>query len=304
MNKLPKVIAIVGQTASGKTSLSLRLAKKYNGEIINADSRQVYQGMNIGTAKPVKDKKRKNYYVAGIRHYLLDIVNPSQEFTLADYKKLAYKAIEDILKRGKMPIIVGGTGLYIKSIVDNYDIPAIAPDLILREKLNKKSLPELVKILKKHSPESAKIIDLENPRRVMRALEIILSGAGSVAQGKKLPVIYSVLQLGIDLPREELYRRINERVDEQVKSGLLLEVKKLSKKYSWSLPAMSGIGYKQVGYYLRHELTFSEAVEMIKRDTRRYAKRQMTWFKKEKNIKWITNEYEAEKIVDKFIKQP
>lgn len=302
MNKLPKIIAIVGPTASGKTSLSLSLAKKFNGEIINADSRQVYKEMNIGTAKPVKDKKKKDYFVVGVRHHLIDIILPDQEFTLAHYKEKAFVAIDDILKRGKMPIIVGGTGLYVKAIVENYDIPAVAPDLVLREKLNKKSLTELVKMLKRNNPELAERIDLKNPRRVMRALEVILSGAGAIAKEKKLSARYQTLQLGLDLPREELYGRINERVDEQIKSGLLVEVKKFSKKYSWTLPAMSGIGYKQLGYFLRNELTLSEAIEMIKRDTRRYAKRQMTWFKKEKNIKWIKNEPEAENLIKRFVK--
>lgn len=302
MNKLPKIIAIVGPTASGKTSFSLSLAKKFNGEIINADSRQVYKEMNIGTAKPTKDKKKKDYFVAGVRHHLIDIILPDQEFTLAHYKEKAFIAIDDILKRGKMPIVVGGTGLYVKAIVENYDIPAVAPDLILREKLNKKSLTELVKMLKRNNPELAERIDLKNPRRVMRALEVILSGAGAIAKEKKMPARYQALQLGLDLPREELYGRINERVDEQIKSGLLVEVKKLSKNYSWTLPAMSGIGYKQLGYFLRNELTLSEAIEMIKRDTRRYAKRQMTWFKKEKNIKWIKNEPEAENLIKRFVK--
>lgn len=302
MNELPKIIAIVGPTASGKTSLSLSLAKIFNGEIINADSRQVYKEMDIGTAKPVKDKKKKNYYVVGIRHHLVDIVSPGQEFTLAHYKEQAFTAIDDIIKRGKLPIIVGGTGLYVKAIIENYDIPAVPPNLALRAKLNKKSLPELAMMLMKHNPESAKKIDLNNPRRVMRALEVILSGNKFGLKEKKLPARYQVLQLGIDLPREELYRRINERVDEQIDSGLLLEVKKLSKKYSWILPAMSGIGYKQIGFYLRNELTLPEAVEMIKRDSRRYAKRQATWFRKEKNIKWIKSEYQAKKLVGKFIK--
>lgn len=303
MSKLPKIIIILGPTASGKTALSLKLAKKYNGEIINADSRQVYKEMNIGTAKEPRDDEKKEYFVRGIPHHLIDVVRPDEEFTLAHFKQMALEKINDILKRKKMPIIAGGTGLYIWAIVDNLDIPSVAPDFKLRKKLEKKSLAELVKMLKKADPLSAKKIDLKNPRRVIRALEVALRNKGSfVEQQKKSPPLFNALQIGISIPREILYQRINQRVDEQIKDGLINEVKKLAKKYSWSLPAMSGLGYKQIGYYLRGEKTLPEAVELIKRDTRRYAKKQMTWFKRDKRIKWIKNDKEIDKLVKKFIK--
>ncbi|PIT88390.1 MAG: tRNA (adenosine(37)-N6)-dimethylallyltransferase MiaA [Candidatus Magasanikbacteria bacterium CG10_big_fil_rev_8_21_14_0_10_36_32] len=303
MSKLPKIIIILGPTASGKTALSLKLAKKFNGEIINADSRQVYKEMNIGTAKEPCDAKRKGYLVRGITHHLMDIVKPDEEFTLAHFKKIAMEKINDILKRKKLPIIVGGTGLYIWAIVDNLDIPTVAPDAKLRKKLEKKSLLDLVKMLKKVDPLSAEKIDLKNPRRVIRALEVFLQSKGSfIAQQKKFPLLFNALQIGIRIPREILYRRINVRVDEQIKDGLIKEVKKLAKKYSWSLPSMSGLGYKQTGYYLRGEKTLTEAVELIKRDTRRYAKKQMAWFKRDKKIKWVKDLKSAEKLVKKFIK--
>lgn len=300
--KLPKIIAIVGPTASGKTGLSLKLAKKFNGEVVNADSRQIYKGMNIGTAKEKKDKNKKGYFVNGIQHHLIDIANPDDEFTLAHYKKVAFTAIDDILKRKKLPIITGGTGLYIKAIVENYDIPAVAPDLILRQELNQKSLLDLVKMLKNKDPKVAKKIDLKNPRRVIRALELALSDNGKNKKIKKSSPLYQTLQIGLNPSRQDLYERINKRVEAQIKNGLVNEVKKLAKKYSFGMPSMSGIGYRQIGFYLRGEKTLVEAIEMIKRDTRRYAKRQMTWFKKEKDIKWIKNQLEAEKLINEFIK--
>jgi len=293
--KLPKIIAIVGPTASGKTELALRLAEKYSGEIVNADSRQVYRGMDIGTAKPAKDEMKR------APHHLFDIVNPGEEFTLAHYKKIAFETIDDIIKRGKLPVVVGGTGLYVWAIVDNPDIPAVEPDLALRQKLSEISPPELAEMLKTKDPVLAEKTDLKNPRRVIRALEIVLAGGESPFKNKnKLPPRYDVLQIGLTVPREELNARINARVDGQIKRGLAAEVAGLAKKYSWSLPAMSGIGYKQLGYYLRGEMPLAEAIELVKRDTRRYAKRQMTWFKRDQRINWIEQISEAEELVEKF----
>ena len=288
--RLPKIIVILGPTASGKTDLGLRLAKKFNGEIVSADSRQVYKKMNIGTAKPAGVWK-KNYIVDGVPHHLTDIVDPGESFSLADYKGLAMSAIKDILSRKKLPIIVGGTGLYIRAIVDNLNIPKVAPSKKLRKELAKKTLAELTAMLLKIDPMTAKKIDLKNPRRVLRALEVfIMSGESFSVQSTKSNPIFDVLEIGIDLPREELFARINARVDEQMASGLLEETKALLKqKYDWALPSMSGIGYKQMGFYLRGEATLDEAVAILKRDTRRYAKRQMTWFRSDKKIKWIKN---------------
>lgn len=369
-SKLPKIVVVLGPTASGKTDLGLELAKKFNGEIINADSRQVYKEMNIGTAKPMgewqppltppwkvekavaslsqNDKNQipafagmtkktqddnKVYIVEEVPHYLMDVINPDEEFTLADFKLQAQIAIKDILSRGKLPIIVGGTGLYIWSLVDNLEIPKTVPNKKLRAELEKKSLDELVEMLKKEDPESAATIDLKNPRRVLRALEVALSSGESFkAQQKKGESLYNVLQIGINMPREILYERINKRVDKQMEDGLLEETKQLVEKYShsplalhlegegfsfhdnkldprlrgddklvWDLPSMSGIGYRQMGYFLRDEMTLPEAVEILKRDTRHYAKRQITWFKRDKRINWVDNLRAAEKLVKKFI---
>jgi tRNA dimethylallyltransferase len=286
--KLPKIIVVLGPTASGKTDLGIALAKKFNGEVVSADSRQVYKEMDIATAKPAGVKKNGAYLAGGVRHYCIDIVRPDEEFTVAHFKKLATVKINSILRRGKLPIVVGGTGLYLWSIIDNLDIPAVAPDRALRAKLEKMPLPAMVKILKEYSVASYKNIDLKNPRRVLRALELALSGAPApVPQKNKLAPLYNALQIGIRVPREQLYRRIDARVDQQIAGGLIDEVKMLSEKYDWKLPSMSGIGYKQLGGYLRGEAGLEEAVEMIKRDTRHYAKRQITWFKRDERIKWL-----------------
>lgn len=301
-NILSKIVFVLGPTASGKTDLAIDLAKKFNGEIINADSRQIYKKMNIGTAKPDNEASENSsiFIVDGVVHHLMDIVNPDEEFTLAHFKSLAIDTINNILKRGKLPIVAGGTGLYLWSIIDNLDIPKVAPNLNLRKKLEAKSLSELVKQLQKLDLETAEKIDLKNQRRVVRALEIVLDTGESFSE-KQLPPIFDVLQIGILIDREKLIERINSRVDIQIDRGLTEEVVGLSKKYSWNLPAMSSIGYKQIGYYIRDEIKLSDAIELIKRDTRRYAKRQMSWFRRDKRIKWIESKTEAEELVAEYL---
>ena len=321
--KLPKIVIVLGPTASGKTDLSLALAKKFNGEIVSADSRQGYKKMNIGTAKPRADYRLKTkdyshdvYLVDGIPHHIMDIIDPGKEFSWADFKSLAMASIKDILKRKKLPVIVGGTGLYIQTLVENLDIPKVEPNKKLREDLEEKTLPELVAMLVKMDPASAKKIDLKNSRRVLRALEVFMAtGKSFFAQRTKSKPLYRALQIGIDVPREELIKRINTRVDKQINEGLVEETRGLAAEparnalrsnaggYKWSLPSMSGIGYKQMGFYLRGEMTLEAAIEILKRDTRRYAKRQSTWFKRDKKIVWIknTNLALAEKLVKKFM---
>ncbi|MFA6424203.1 MAG: tRNA (adenosine(37)-N6)-dimethylallyltransferase MiaA [Candidatus Magasanikbacteria bacterium] len=306
-NHFPKVIFIVGPTASGKTVLSILLSKKFNGEVVNADSRQVYKEMNIATAKPAHDPGRQNsgeYIFQGVAHHLVDIVKPSKRFTLSDFKDQANLAIADILSRGKLPIVVGGTGLYIWSLVDNLDIPKVEPNTKLRKSFDLKPLEELIKLLKNIDPETAKTVDLKNRRRVMRALEVaISSGESFVSQTTKSIPLYNALQIGIKTDREKLYQNINNRIDSQIQSGLVEETKILSGKYPWDLSSMSSIGYKQIGSYLRGEITLEEAVDVLKRDTRRYAKRQETWFKRDKRIVWIAPDdiVGAQKIITKFL---
>ncbi|MBU1146459.1 tRNA (adenosine(37)-N6)-dimethylallyltransferase MiaA [Patescibacteria group bacterium] len=297
--QLPKLIVILGPTASGKTDLSLKLAKKFKGEIVNADSRQIYKGMDIGTGK-VEDKK-------GVRHYLLDIINPDEEFTLADYKKKAVAAIRDILKRGKTPFLVGGTGLYIQSVIDNLEIPAVPPNKKLRaqfEKEIKKSgaLAKWYKKLLKLDPGARNVVDANNPRRVIRALEVCLATGRQFSKLRERgEPMFDALQIGIILPREKLYEKIDDRVDEMIKEGLVNETKKLLKKYNSDLPSMSGIGYKEIGDYLGGKNDLAEAVQKIKFRTHAYARRQMTWFRRDKRIKWIKNYKEAEKKVGKWL---
>lgn len=306
-NNLPKIICIVGPTASGKTALGIFLAKKFNGEIVNADSRQVYKELDIATAKPacdVKDHKKNEYISKGVVHHLVDCIKPSERFTLSDFKKQANLAIADILSRGKLPVVVGGTGLYIWSLVDNLDIPKVEQNTKLRNSFDSKSLDELVKLLKNIDPETVKKIDLKNRRRVLRALEVaISSGESFVSQTTKSLPLYNTLQIGIKCSREKLYQNINNRIDQQMHAGLIEETKKLVKKYPCDLPSMSSIGYKQIGNYLRGEMSLEDAVELFKRDTRRYGKRQETWFKRDKRIVWtlVDDLVNIQKLITKFI---
>jgi len=294
---LPKLIVILGPTASGKSGLGIDLARKFRGEIISADSRQIYRGMNIGTAKISKREMRE------VRHYMIDLVKPSETLTLAEYKDKAIEVINNISRRGKVPFLVGGTGLYISAIVDNWLIPKVKPSKKLRRELEAKSNKWLFSRLKKLDPATAVRIDQKNKRRLVRAVEVCLSAKGSFSElRKKGEPLFETLLIGLDLPRQKLYKRIGERVDEMLEGGLVREVKGLLKKgYGPNLPAMSGIGYKQIGLYLKHKISLEEAVNLIKRDTRRYAKRQMTWFGWDSRIHWVKSGTEAKKHIKKFI---
>lgn len=299
-----KLIAIVGPTASGKTDLAIKLAKKFNGEIISADSRLVYKGMDIGTAKPFdrlrtgpKDKGT-DYYVNGIKHYLIDIVSLDEEFNAALFKERAIKTINEILAKGKTPFLVGGTGLYVKAVVDNLDFPKIKPNQKLRNRLEKKSAEELFDIYKKLDAKGAKQIDKNNKRRLVRAIEVCeITGKPFWQERKTIDPFYETLQLGIEVKKDELEKRIIKRVDKMIKIGLEKEVKKLSKKYGFNLPPMQTIGYS--------EWNTKKGVEEIKKEiainTIKFAKRQVTWFKKQNTIKWIKDYKQAEKEIKKFL---
>jgi len=295
-----KLVVILGPTASGKTDLSLKIAKKFNGEIVSADSRQIYCGMDIGTAKPLDFK--------GIPHHLLNIKNPNQSYTVAEYKKEAIKIIKDIQKRDKLPIVVGGTGLYIKAVVDNLDIPKIRANHQLREKIEKdiqkRGLSYVFKKLIKIDPEAAYIIDPNNPRRVVRALEVtLLSKKPFSSQRKVNPPLFDFIEIGISLSKENLRKRINARVHRMIKDGLLDEVKNLVKKYGENQQAFEAIGYREIIKYLNKKITLKEAIKMIQLNSWRYAKRQMTWFRADKRIHWIKNQKEAEKLIKNFLQE-
>ncbi len=272
MSTLKKLIVILGPTASGKSELAVKLAQKFEGEIVSADSRQIYKGMDIGTAKSKEPQ------------YLIDIIEPDQEFTLAQYKELAVKKIKEI----DTPFLVGGTGLYIQAVVDNLDIPQVKPDKKLREELEKLSSEQLYQKLKKLDSETA--VDSHNRRRLIRAIEVCVSTGKPFPKKKKKP-LFDILQIGLKTSDE----KINRRVDMMFEMGLVKEVESLIKKYSPNLPAFSGIGYKEI---IQNP---ENAREMIKLHTRQYAKRQMTWFKRDKRIKWIKGYEEAKGLVSQFL---
>ncbi len=291
-----KLIIILGPTASGKSDLAVKLAKKFKGEIISADSRQVYKEMDIGTAKVTKKE------MFGIPHYMINIVKPNKDFTLAQFQKKSLKIIKDIQKRNKLPFLAGGTGLYIQSIVDNLKIPETKPNKKLRNKLEKLTNQELINKLKKLDPKALKIIDLKNKRRLIRALEIcLLTKKLFSKQRKKDKPIFNILQIGLKLDTKNLEQKISQRTEKMIKNGLIEENKKLLKKYGSKPYSMSGIGYKEIISYLNNKITLKQAEELIKIHTRQYAKRQMTWFKRDKRISWIKNYSEAEKFVKDFL---
>ncbi len=308
MEQLPKAVVILGPTASGKTRWSLDLAHAFNGEIISADSRQIYKKMDIGTAKEPGESRRnglsRTYYVEDIPHYLMDFLDPGKTFTAIEFRDRAIKYIRSIEKEGKHTFIVGGTGLYLQALIDNYKIPRVPPNKKLRQSLEQKSNEDLMRLLESMDPDMAGMIDANNKRRIVRALEVcILSGKHfSKMQVKGEPLV-NALQIGIDLPRDLLYERIGERVDSMIERGLLQEIEKLlMQKYSWQLPSMSGIGYRQFKEYFDGTATLDVVVSRLKRDTRRFARRQLSWFRRDKRIHWCKTYEEAEALVKEFLK--
>lgn len=307
-SKLQKLVVILGPTASGKTSWSLQLAKKFNGEIVSADSRQVFKKMDIGTAKVPGEWKwnglYRTYVVEDIPHHLIDFLDPGKSFTLTQFRDRAVKHIKLAHKHKKLPMLVGGTGLYIQSLVDNYIIPKVPPNKKLRKSLEEKSLPELHELLKQMDPVAAENIDAKNGRRLVRALEVcIFTGVPFSSQKLKGEQLFDVLLIGIDVPRELLYKRIEMRVDDMIEQGLVKEIKSLVKqKYSWELPSMNGVGYKEMKKFVENEWSLKESVELLKKNTRRLARKQLTWFRRDKRIKWVKSYEEAEKLITEFIK--
>ena len=320
-----RLIVILGPTSSGKSELAVRLAKRFYGEVISADSGQVYKGMDIGTGKITSEEMR------GIPHHLLDIASPKRRFTplevfrdkiagsdlrrksaspfyahksggiagpltgftVAQYRKLALLAINKIFRKNKVPILCGGTGFYIQAVIDGLVIPEVAPDWKLRKKLEKKSIKELYQILREIDPRRAKTIEKENPRRLIRAIEIVTKTNGPVPILKKIPLPYPVLMLGLKLSQKQLQEKIERRVEKMFKLGLEKEAKKFPKEI---------IGYQEWKDYFKGKINKKEVENLIITHTVQYTKRQMTWFKRDERIHWLKNYQGAENLVKKFLK--
>lgn len=302
-----KVIAIVGPTGSGKTSWAKALAKKFSAKIISVDSRQIYRGMDIGTAK---DKT--------FHQDLVDIANPDQPYSVADYQKAASGLINQYLSAKSLPILVGGTGLYMEAVLYGFLLPELKEQsLKVRAALEKMTDTELIKKLQELDFEASKKIDPRNKRRVIRALEVtILSGKPFSVQQKKRKPLFDTLIIGIKIDRETLYSKIDARIEQMIKDGLVEEIRELIKKYRQDLPALNTIGYKEIIDYisaneiprqaqighLNEKQTLKEAIEKIKNNTHAYVRRQETWFRRDKNVKWVSDIQEAEKLIKKFLK--
>jgi len=303
---LPKLLVILGPTASGKTDLAVALAKKFRGEVISADSRQFYKGTDIGSdiipGKWVKRGSRRIYIARGVPHHLLAFRPVSRPFTVAEFRTVAIRLARKIASQGRLPILAGGSGLYLRAVAENYQIPQIAADPALRGRLERRSTASLLAELKRRDPVYAARIMGPNRRYITRALEVILKTGRpfSELQTRGEPE-FDVLKLGVRRPRREIYRRIEARVDEQIRRGLLAEAKKLGQRHGWDLPAMSALGHRQLGEHLAGRISLEEAVRLIKRDTRHYAKRQLTWFKKDKGVKWIKSPQAAARLVKKWL---
>lgn len=285
----PPLVAIVGPTATGKTALSVRLAQAVGGEVVSADSRQVYRGMDIGTAKATPEEQ------AGVPHHLLDVVDPNQALSLAEFQALAYAAIDGVLARGRVPFLVGGTGQYAMAVIEGWQVPRVPPDEGLRRELYRQAKAEGAQAL--HSrlqaldPAAARRIDPRNVRRVIRALEVCLTTGRPISeQQDKMPPPYRILILGLELPRDVLYERIDRRVEAMMAAGLEDEVRRLvAAGYGFDLPAMSGVGYGQFQPYLAGEASLEEAVQAIKRATRRFVRHQANWFRRDDpRIHWLS----------------
>lgn len=303
MEQKPKIIVILGQTATGKSDFAVDIAKKFNGEIISADSRQVYKGMDLGTGKITKKEMR------GIPHYMLDIVSPKNKtFSVSDYQKLASKEIKCILAKKKIPIICGGTGYYIDSIIKNTSFPEVPPNKKLREQLNSKTTDYLFKYLLKLDKERAQNIDKNNRVRLIRAIEIAKT-LGKVPKPCISESSFNIIKIGLGFPSEKLKERIYIRLIKRIKMGMLKEMKRLHKEgVSWKKMESFGLEYRYSAFYLQGKISKEEMVEKLFSQIWHFAKRQNTWFKRDKDIIWInptkkTEVSKAEKEILKFLKK-
>ncbi len=284
------LVGIVGPTATGKTAAGIRLAEMLGGEIISADSMAVYKGMDIGTAKPTPEER------SAVPFHLIDVVRPDEDFSVAEFRRLAEEAIEQIMARGKVPILVGGTGLYVKALTGGLNIPEVAPDRGLRERLRQEAErlggAHLLERLRAIDPITAARLHPRDLKRMIRALEVYQATGKPISYFHETAgtaeVTYHAELFGLTMSRPALYSRIERRVDEMIEAGLVEEVRRLlDEGYDPGLPAMRGLGYKQIAGYLLGEYDLPTAVELLKRDTRRFAKRQLTWFRADPNIRWL-----------------
>lgn len=302
--KVP-LLVIVGPTAVGKTRTAIEVALRLNGEVISADSRQVYRYMDIGTAKPTISERK------GVPHHLLDIVDPDEEFSVADFQRLARQTILQVWKRGKLPILIGGTGLYVKAVVDNYNFSSMAGDWEFRRRLRR--LAEavggevLLEKLRQVDPVTAERLHPNDWRRIIRALEVYHFTGRALStwereQPRESP--YNLCIVGLMMERAALYKTINRRVEKMIADGLIEEVRYLLRRgYSPDLNAMQGLGYKELILYIRGEMNLEEAVALLKRNTRRFAKRQLTWFRRDRRISWFyVDKYDEEELVGEITK--
>ena len=299
------LLCIVGPTAVGKTSISIKVAKRLKGEIISGDSMQIYRYMDIGTAKPSPEEKKE------VPHHLIDIIEPHDPFSVADFQKEVFKLIPEIASRNRLPIMVGGTGLYLKAVIDQYDFSESKANWDLRKKLkdqaNRWGIEHLYERLKKVDPLSAEKIHPHDEKRIIRALEVYLTTGRPISNQKRKPVEERIslktLLIGLMMNRQRLYARIEERVDKMIEKGLEEEVRNLLKQgYKPDLVSMQGLGYRHMIKYIKGQYTKEEMVESLKRDTRRFAKRQLTLFRRDQGIKWINREdfSQEEEIVEKI----
>lgn len=303
--KNKKLIVVLGPTASGKSKIAIQIAKNFNGEIISADSRQVYRGMDIGTGKITK-KEMEN-----IPHHLIDVASPKRQFSTAQYQKLALKSIDQIFKKNKLPILCGGTGFYINAVIDRLAIPKVKPDRQLRAELEKLTESELFLKLKKLDPKRAQSIDKNNKRRLIRALEILIKTKDKIPPLKKEPLDYPVLILGIKKEKSELKKLIKKRLFKRLKQGMVKEVQTLKspkkgKGLSWKKIESFGLEYRLIGQYLQGKISYNQMTESLQKEIEKYANRQLTWFRKypgNEKIYWVKNYKEAKEKIKNFLKK-
>ncbi|MBI4138527.1 tRNA (adenosine(37)-N6)-dimethylallyltransferase MiaA [Candidatus Uhrbacteria bacterium] len=305
--RIPRIACVVGPTASGKTALGIRLAKQLNGEIINADARQCFTDFSIGTGKPPGERGlfegRRAFVVHGVPHYLMDFLPPSQVYTVAEWRTAAMHAIKGITRRHRLPVVVGGTGLYVKSLVDNFAFPRVEPKPHLRSAFEAKSLEELVAHLLKLDPAAAEVVDLKNPRRVIRAIEIVTFTGKPMRETRKIgkPVV-EAFQVGIKWNRHDLNARIDHEIEHMIERGWIDEIREIIRKgVPLDAPAMTSIGYRELVSYIKGEKALEQAIAACKLAVHRYAKRQETWYRRDPRIHWAHSEDDAVAMVGEWV---